>query len=91
MFSLQLMYALQPGQHIRVHNHSSDHTCTWYLVLRPLALVAHETYFIRRLSMSGEQVDYEGYLAWLTTGDDDFGIKLMKLVMEVCEWRGVPV
>ncbi|KAG5223758.1 P-loop containing nucleoside triphosphate hydrolase protein [Salix suchowensis] len=87
MLSLQLMYALQPRQNIRVHNHSSDHTCTWNLVLRPLALVAHEPYFIRRLSMSGEQVDCDGYLAWLTMGDDDFGIKLMKLVMEWAEER----
>lgn len=94
-----MTYVADSGQTLRVHDHVSDQSCHWAMVLKPTAfIVFHTPALIKSLSHqssygNGKKLDLMGdseYANWLCEFDERGILNMLNVLLHVCELRGIP-
>jgi hypothetical protein len=96
-----MVYVTDSGQELHVHDHTSDRSCHWINVFKPLAfLVFWSPVLIQSLSESAHgkdiklrddiDMDEAEYVKWLCSEGEDGLLNLLNVLLHICEVRGVP-
>jgi hypothetical protein len=93
-----MKYLLKTGQQQRIHDHSSDQTCHWVNVFKPLAFIVFRDAqlfqcLVRSPYLAGKELDAfdpSTYTRWLCKPGENGILNLLNAFLVVHELRGPP-